>query len=423
MIKVNAPHCAEASLLNDGLTPKAISAPHGSTLMESKRIRLLKFVVCFGIGGTERQVVNFARGLDSSRFELHLACLKRWGQFLKEIEESRRPLVEYPINCLYSYNSWIQRLKLATYLKRNRIHIVHTYDFSTNLFAIPAAWLAGVPVIVASIRNTAGYLTPAQSQVQRLMCRLADRIVVNAEAIRQGLIAEGYDPETVTVIRNGIDLSRFARNGSDGRLRHELDLPPHAPLVAVLARLHPMKGIEDFLEAARIVSRGFPEARFLVVGSRSIPQDGDVREDVAHKKELENYAVRLGLKERVVFTGFRLDVPEILSEVAVSVLSSVTSEGLSNSLLESMAMGVPAVATTVGGSPEVVQDGVTGLLVPPRDPAALARAICLLLENRAMAFRLGQAGKQRVTEHFSLEKMVRETERLYLSLLGAYPAL
>src|SRR5256886_4183628 len=139
--------------------------------------------------------------------------------------------------------------------------------------------------------------------------------------------------------------------------------------------------------------------------------------DSPYKRELEGYAVQLGLGERVVFAGFRLDVPEILAEVAVSVLPSL-SEGLSNVLLESMAAGAPVVATRVGGNPEVVEDGETGLLVPPRDPAALAQAICRLLDSPELASRFGQAGRERVIKSFSLERMVQKTESLYLDLLN-----
>jgi L-malate glycosyltransferase len=382
---------------------------------KSDRITLLQFVNNFAIGGTERHVVNLGNALDQSRFELHFACLKRWGEFLKEIEASRRPLAEYRINCLYNPNALIQRFKFAQYLRRHRIRIVHTYGFYPNVFAVPAARLAGVPVTVASIRDTGDLWTPLQQRVQKFVCRLADRVVVNAEAIKRRLVADGYPQERITVIPNGIHLSRFTGNGSNGRFRHELGLPPHAPLVAVLSRLNRMKGVEHFLEAAAIVGRRFPEARFLVVGEGRTMVDGQVV-DSLYTKELERYAVRLGLGERALFTGPRLDVPEILSDVAVSVLPSF-SEGLSNTLLESMAAGVPVVATNVGGNPEVVEQGETGFLVPPRDPASLARAIGRLLENRERALRFGQAGRQRVAKHFSLEKMVHDTERLYLELL------
>lgn len=381
------------------------------------KIKLLKFVTMLAVGGTERQVVNLAQSLDASRFELRLACLKHFGHFLNEVEARRVPLVEYKINRLYNSRAFREGLRFARDVRRDRIEIVHSYGFYSNVFAIPPARLARVPVIVASIRDTGDIWTPMQRRLQKVVCRLADCILVNAEAVRQRLIAEGYPPEKIAVIRNGIALSRFERKSGDGRVREDLALPPGTPVVAVLARLTRLKGVEYFLRAAAIVAKRVQEARFLIVGD-SVYRDGtQVFGDGAYRTELERYADRLGLGQRVVFTGFRLDIPDLLSEVAVSVLPSL-SEGLSNVLLESMAAGVPVVATKVGGNPEAVEDGATGLLVPPRDAGALADAICLLLENPAVASGFGQAGRQRVAEHFSVERMVRETEHLYLDLLG-----
>jgi glycosyltransferase involved in cell wall biosynthesis len=247
---------------------------------------------------------------------------------------------------------------------------------------------------------------------------MADVVAVNAEAIKCRLVEDGYDPAAVAVVHNGIELSRFERPPQPGRLRRELGLPADAPLVAVLARLHPVKGIEYFLEAAAAVAARFPHARFLVVGQGAVLRDGAIVE-TPYKRQLEAAAGALGLGGRVAFTGFRLDVPELLAEVAVSVLPCTGNEGLSNSVLESMAAGVPVVATTVGGNPEVVEDGLSGLLVPPRDAGALARAIGAVLADPALAARLGQAGRERVRSHFSEAEMVRRTERLYLSLLDA----
>jgi glycosyltransferase involved in cell wall biosynthesis len=246
---------------------------------------------------------------------------------------------------------------------------------------------------------------------------MADLVAVNAEAIKRTLVADGYDPESVAVIHNGIETARFLRRPRPGRVRQELGLPPDAPLVAVLARLHPVKGIEYFLEAATAVAARFPGARFLVVGEGRVLRDGVIAE-TPYKRQLVAAADRLGLGGRVVFTGFRLDVPDVLAEVAVSVLPCIGNEGLSNSVLESMAAGVPVVATTVGGNPEAVEDGVSGLLVPPRDAGALARGIAALLRDPALAARLGHAARARVARHFSEAEMVRRTERLYQSLLA-----
>jgi glycosyltransferase involved in cell wall biosynthesis len=164
--------------------------------------------------------------------------------------------------------------------------------------------------------------------------------------------------------------------------------------------------VSYFLEAAAVLAERFPDVYFVVVG------------DGAIKPELEEQARRLGLGRRIAFTGFRNDVPEWMSEAAVSVLPSL-SEGTSNTLLESMAAGIPVVATRVGGNPEVIEDGVSGLLVPPRDSAALAAATARLLEDGDLAARLGDAGMRRVRELFSIEGSVHETEHLYQRLVAA----
>jgi len=377
---------------------------------------LLKFVANFSIGGTERHVVNVARELDSTRFELHLACFNRFGALLKEVEQKPVPFSEYNINCFYNYRTAQKEMKLVQYLRRNRIQIMHSYNFYSNVFAVPAAALAGTPVIVASIRDTGIDMTPMKGLVHRVICRLAHRIVVNADAIRQWLVSNGYSPDKITVIRNGIDLSRFEGRGRAAGFRQEFGLPPNARLVVVLCRLTRLKGIEYFLESASVVAERFPDAYFLVVGGDPTVPEGGIANIASYQNELEAYASRLGLERRVIFTGPRLDVPELLSEAAVSVLPSI-SEGLSNTLLESMAAGVPVVATRVGGSPEAIESGVTGLLVPPRDSGSLAAAIGTFLENPKVASRIGRAGREWVAKHCSLNGMVRETERLYFELL------
>jgi L-malate glycosyltransferase len=374
--------------------------------MQSNRIKLLKMLTNFQIGGTERQVVNLALGIDPARFDLHLACLRNSGALLGELNTLQVPRPEFPIGRFYNPATFWQGMRLAQYIRKNRIQIVHSYGFYSNVFTVPIAWLAGKSFVVASIRDTGDVLTRAQRRVQRMVCRLADCVLVNAEAIRDKLVEQGYAPGKIIVIRNGITLGKFGNRQRNSFLRQELALPLSAPLVVVFSRLNQMKGIQYFLDAAVILAARFPDVRFLVAG------DGESR------KELEEYAHRHGLGPRVVFTGFRNDVPELLSEAAVSVLPSL-SEGLSNTLLESMAAGVPVVATSVGGNPEVIEHGVTGLLVPLRDSAALAAAVSRVLEDKDLAASFAQAGMRRVAELFSMERSVRETEHLYQRLVEA----
>jgi glycosyltransferase involved in cell wall biosynthesis len=396
--------------------PACGEASKKGTIATTSQIKLLKFVALFGFGGTERQFVNLARTIDRSRFDLRFACLARWGHFLEEIEQQRIPVAEYHIDSLRNLTALKQQWKLAGDIRRNGIEIIHAYNFYANVFAVPAAKLAGAPVVIASIRDMGACLTPAQRRVQKFVAGLADCILVNADAIRQRLIAHGYPGGKMSVIRNGIDLSRYVPGKSGTGLRREFGLPSRAPLVVMLSRLNPQKGVDDFLNAAARVREQFPRARFLVVGEKFIQQDGVRQRDVAYRQELARRAAGLGLGGRIAFTGFRSDVPAVLSEAAVSVLPSL-SEGLSNTLLESMAAGVPVVATRVGGNPEVIEDGVSGILVSPRDPAALAQAVCAILQDRDLARRLACSARQRVVEHFALKRMARETEDLYVELL------
>lgn len=400
--------CPSRFELDDQTT---MTPPLGTRTAEVPRepIRLLKFLAYLAIGGSERQVLNIRHGLDASRFDLHLGC---FGCFDEQIavDLSGTPLEVFKIRKLYGVRAIKECLRLASYLRQNRIDIVHAYNFYANVFALPAARLAQVPVLLASIRDTGEYWTPRQRAVNKVVCRLADRVVVNAEAIKRGLVEEGYRPERIIVIPNGI-MCPPLKPAHEGPLHQELGLSPEDVLIGVVSRIARLKGLEYFLAAAPDVLVRIPRAKFLIIGDNSFePQ---------YREELKEQVATLGLQDRVIFTGFRLDVPDILSSLAVSVLPSVSGEGLSNSLLESMAAALPVVATNVGGNPEVVVDGETGLLVPSRDAAALADAICRVLLTPGVRQTFGQAGRRRVLDHFSNERMIRAVERLYGDLLEA----
>jgi glycosyltransferase involved in cell wall biosynthesis len=376
------------------------------------KVGLLKVVPTLLCGGTENQFMTLGRALDPDRFRLEFACLRRWGPFVSELDERRIPLAEYRIATFRSAHAVVQQLRLARHIARRRVEIVHSYNFYGNVFAVPPARLAGAPVVIASIRDRGPYLTPMQKRVQRLVCRLADCVLVNARAVRDWLISEGYPPQTITVIPNGVDMSRFDTPGDPKRLRAEFGLPPGARLVAVVSRLNRLKGIEQFLEAAARVAAALPDARFLVVGEPSPIWDR------AYLDVLSGLAGRLGLGDRVVFTGRRSDVPALLASVDVSVMPSL-NEALSNVLLESMAAGAAVVATDVGGTTEALEHESNGLLVPPDAPAAMAAAIIRLLNDPVRAAELGRAARQHIVRHYSLDRMVHATEALYLELLAA----
>jgi L-malate glycosyltransferase len=380
-----------------------------STAASIEPIRLLKLLPSLYCGGTENQFMTLSRSLNGHRFHVDLACLKRQGPFVAEVDERGLSLQEYPIDTFRSLRAVAQQARLARHLVQRRIEIVHTYSFYGNVFAIPPARLAGTPVVIASVRDRGPYLTPMQTKAQQYVCRLATRVLVNADAVKDWLLEQRYDPARIVVIRNGVDLCRFTPVDPDV-IRRELGLAPGVPLVTVVSRLNHLKGLEHFLEAAAMLADRFPKVHFLVVGEAGEP-------DVEYSTLLTRLAERLGIGGRVRFTGLRSDVPALLASSTVSVMPSL-DEALSNVVLESMAAGAPTVATRVGGTPEAIVDGVTGLLVPPGDATAMAEAIARLLDDPGLAAALGCAARRRIEERFSVGRMVEATEQLYVDLLA-----
>jgi L-malate glycosyltransferase len=372
--------------------------------MTSEKVRLFKFLNFFCIGGTERQFVNLVKRLDPSRFDVGIGCFQKIGPFLADIEACGRPVTVFQIKSMLSCEALRRQLQFARFLRQSRIQVLHTYGWWANVFGIPAAKLARVPVTIASIRDMGAHLTPMQCRIQQAVCRLADCVLVNSDSVRDWLLMQRYSSKKIRVIRNGIEEPSANNAAKPVNVREEYGVPPEAPLIATICRLNRVKAVNDLLDAAALVIKEHPAARFMIIG------DGPDRE------ALMEQAQRSSISSRVIFTGFRSDTAQILPQLTISVLSSLT-EGLSNTLLESMGAGVPVVATRVGGNTEIVAEGITGLLVPPRDPISLKQAICRVLEDPVLAARMGSAGRQRIHRQFSVDNTVRETETLYLDLL------
>jgi len=380
-------------------------------------IRLLKVMTTYFSGGTEGQVLNLVRHLDRQAFDLQFACLRKGGDVLSDFENLHIPIAEFRIKNLYRPQTFLQQWRFANFLRAQRFQIVHSYNFYSNMFAIPAARLARVPVVLASIRDRGVYLTPKQKVAQKWVCGLADRILVNAESIREWLLEQGYQDSKITLIKNGVDMARYADVSNSSRIRRELNIPESVPIVVMIARLNPQKGVDDFIKAASLLRRSHPDVRFLIAGSKLQYQEGVFSQDREYLQELERLAIDLKVSDRVIFAGHRTDTPEILAEAAISVLPS-HSEGLSNTLLESMAAGIPTIATRVGGNPELVKDHVNGILIPVRSPEHLARAIEEILDNSQLARRFGQQARIMAAEGFSLTKMAADTQALYRNELA-----
>jgi len=363
------------------------------------------------LGGTERQLCELAAGLDRRRFAPRVCCLRGGGPLADTLAAAGVPLTVLAPRArgrAGRARPWRvflpQILALSNLMRRERIAIVHGLLPAALVTAGFAARRAGVPVLVTGRRGLGRYKEgrPLLRFLENLVNRWADAIVPNSEAVLRDVLArERIVPERLRVIYNGVRIPssppRVGRREIAGR---EI----RGPVVCLVANFFPYKGHLDFLEAARIVLGSFPETRFVLVG------DGRLRQAV------ERRAAEPDLRGRVVLLGSRMDSGEIMASADVLALAS-HQEGFPNVVLEAMARAKPVVATRVGGVPEAVEEGGTGLLVPPRDPPAMAAALVRLIGNPEEAAGMGRRGLARARTLFSVERMVRAHEELYEELL------
>jgi L-malate glycosyltransferase len=289
--------------------------------------------------------------------------------------------------------------KLSRLIKQLRPDVIHAHDphgVAMAALALSMSTQIDKPPLVASRRVDFHIKGNALS---RWKYRQVDCFICASAAIRDMVIADGVPSSRVFVVHEGIDLGHVEA-APPVNLHAELWLPHHAPIVGNVAALVPHKGQRHLIEAAALVLKKMPDARFVIAG------EGELRESL--ERQIRDHH----LEKHVFLVGFRPDVLSVHKAFDIFVMSSVT-EGLGTSLLDAMACGKPIVATTAGGMPEVVRNGETGLLVPPRDHEAMAAAIVKLLTDEPMRRAMGAAGEARVQEHFSAERMVQDTLAVY----------
>jgi glycosyltransferase involved in cell wall biosynthesis len=361
-----------------------------------RTLRVTHVVGQLRTGGMEKLLAELARHADRDRFDLRFVCLGDRGPVADEIEDCGWEVV--CLGCRPGLRPGLV-YRLAREFVRGRADVVHTHNNAPLIYGAPAARLAGVPVVLQTRHGQTIGTTRRHRAAFRLASLLADRVVcVSADSERLSA-AEGIAGWKLTVIRNGIDTARFAYLGP----------APGGPVVMV-GRLVAAKGVDTLLRAVASVVRQRPDFRLEVAG------DGEAWPG------LEALAAELGLGEHVRFLGNVGDVPGLLARASALVLPSL-SEGISLTLLEAMARGLPVVATRVGGNPEVVEDGVTGRLVPAGDPGELAGALLDVWPASDRTREMGRAGRERVERLFDVRRMVAEYEALYLRLTkrGSHP--
>ena len=326
------------------------------------------------------------------------------GELRRRAEEGLDLIPLAPRNEMDLSAAW----RLSRVLKRLDLDVVHAHDPHGLAMASLALSLGAssigrgrAPALVAS-RRVDFHLKG--NSLSRWKHRQVDCFIAASEAIRRILLVDGVPGERAITVHEGIDVERVA-SVAPVSVHEAFWLPHHAPVVGNVAALVPHKGQRHLIEAAHLVVREIPDARFVILG------EGELREQL--ERQVRDYH----LEKHVLLPGFRTDVMGCLKGFDVFAMSSVT-EGLGTSLLDAMACSRPIVATTAGGIPEVVADGETGLLVPPRDHAAMAGAIVRLLNDAALRARMGAGGLARVRERFTVERMVAETAAVYARVAG-----
>jgi glycosyltransferase involved in cell wall biosynthesis len=298
--------------------------------------------------------------------------------------------------------------RLFRLMRRRRFDLVHTHLLHAGLLGRPLARIARVPAVIHTQHNTLHWESRSRmiSCANRISLRAADRVVAVGERVARMVETHGGVPANrIQIIHNGIDTARFRPDGGREGLTGFTDIPADAPVIAMVAGFRRVKGHAVMLDAMVKIRRVLPEARLLLVG------------DGPRRSAVEEAVARRGLADRVVLAGAREDVHRLLPGCAVAVLPS-WEEGIPVSALEAMACGLPVVATRVGGTPEVVEDGRTGLLVPPGDPRTLTAAVVGLLRQPDYARALGKEGREVAKTRFDVSRMVKKTALLYQDVLS-----
>ena len=304
--------------------------------------RILQFIGSFHQGGSESQAVALCSGLrTNAKYDIFAATLSNERVLRERMTDAGFiEIPEFRLTSFYNPNFVRQVRRCAAYLRDQKIDLVHTHDFYTNIFSMAAASVARVPVRVASKRETPEVRSRAQDMVEKLAFGRADAIVVNSAVVRQDLIARGLRDEKIKLVYNGLDAGRYngssaGTGGASERLESSSEGSRFVTLVANLR--HSVKNVPMFLRAAKRVHEALPDVEFVIAG------EGELLD------HLMTMAKELGIAKQVHFIGRCDDVPALLSLSSVCVLTSI-GEGFSNSILEYMAAGKPVVATRVGGA-------------------------------------------------------------------------
>ena len=367
----------------------------------SSPVKVAHVVHQLDVGGLERVVINLIKHMPRDRWAPSLYCLRAGGILVEELIADGYPVRHFDKQDGLSISLFP---RIARTMRDDGIQIVHCHNYGALLYGAIASRMAKTRGTVYTAHGVYSGVRLAKLRAARMVP--VDKILAVSDDARDEMLALGrLRASDVSTLPNGIDTSVFNTNNDAAGLREELGLAQDAPVFGIVARLSPEKMHQTLLEAFAKLLQTIPSARLLIIG------DGPIR------SELESSAETLGVMGPAVFLGERKDVPRLLKAFDVFVLAS-RLEGLSLTLLEAAATGLPIVATDVGGNSEVVVDGKTGRIVPSGDAAALADAMAEVAADLRRAREMGRAGRQRIEDYYSLTAMVRQYETVYDELLA-----
>ena len=362
--------------------------------------RILLMVRELHHGGSERQVAEVALALDRDRFEPHVGVFRTGGARSAALEQAGIPIVHFPVPSFKS-SALTGAWALARYVRTRSISLVHTFDLPLTAFGIPVARFFTPAVALASQRCHLGIVGGGMRRALVFAERIADGVVVNCEFLKHHLVEDaGIPPGRIHLCRNGIDLALFRRTPRP----RPASLPPDALTIGVVCVLRPEKGLSTLLEAFALVRNCAASLRLVIVGGGPMLPD------------LERQARQLGIAGLCRFEPPTSEVPDWLGNIDIFVLPSL-SEAFSNSLMEAMACGCCPIASRVGGNPELVEDGVRGLLFEPGDPRSLACALERVIRDPVLRRRLAGSAHDHLHANYSRDASAHRMAGIYAELL------
>jgi L-malate glycosyltransferase len=366
--------------------------------------------VLWGLGGAEGVLLRLPGLLPKDRYHCTIGTFRLRPES-PVFDQIPCPVREFPVSRVFGMGALRAALDLRRFIRSERVQVVHTFFESADLLGGLVAKLSGVPVVISSRRDM-GILRSTRHRIAyRLMSSLFSQVQAVSGAVRdQTIRADHIDPHKVVTIPNGIEIDKLAAADGAADLHRTLGLGYASPLIVTVGHIRRVKGFDVLLRAAAEVCRAYPKATFLIAGTVQEP-DCD--------RELHDLVRQLNLERNVRFLG-KLENEDVWSLLKLCDVfcQPSRSEGMSNALLEAMGCGLPCVATAVGGTPEVLEDGRTGYIVPSEDWQATANRILALLDDPEGARKMGLQARRVVEERFSAQTMMRSMVGMYDQLLG-----